>query len=99
MRMFKCKRCDHLFEDGEQSRWTEMHGFSSGSGEDWSGCPLCNGDYEEVQPCEVCGEYSTEEYCPECVKKVRNLFTDFISKNLNDDEYELLLKMIEEDEI
>lgn len=93
MRMFKCKRCDHLFEEGEQSNWTESHG------ETFDGCPVCKGDYEEVQPCEICGAYSENEYCPDCVKRVRELFVDFKSHNLNDDEYELLVKMIVEDEI
>lgn len=93
MVMFRCKRCGHLFEDGEQAVWVESHG------ESFDGCPLCNGDYEEVQPCEICGAYSENEYCPDCVKRVRELFVDFKSHNLNGDEYELLLKMIEEDEI
>ena len=55
--MYKCEECGHIFEDGEQVQWVEMHGFVYGNGEELSGCPICNGAYEEIKPCKICGSY------------------------------------------
>lgn len=71
--MYKCTECGHLFEDGEQARWTEMRGFTDGRGEEWSGCPMCKGGYEEAKLCKSCDEGHTESelfdgWCAECLK-------------------------------
>ena len=71
--MYKCPDCGHLFEEGEQSTWTECHGESS------SGCPVCSCEaLVEAKRCKVCGEwmmddweYDTELYsgiCEGCLK-------------------------------
>ena len=73
--MFKCIDCGHIFEDGEQARWTEMHGFTYGNGEEFEGCPVCKGDYFEAVPCACCGEghYFEGELengvCNACIEK------------------------------
>ena len=85
--MLKCKECGHLFEDGEQARWTEAHG------EVWECCPLCKGGFEEIEPCKICGTYDhecQEEYCEACKKDVKNRFMTFIEKEFSKEERELL---------
>lgn len=99
--MYRCKDCGHLFEDGEQKRGRSLMGehFGAPYYEDYDGCPKCGGDYEEVHFCKICDEYTTDEYCPDCIKKVSDLFREFVEKNLTEDEYELLVNMITEDEL
>lgn len=67
--MFKCLDCGHLFEDGEQARYTESHG------ESYDGCPLCGGAYEDTKPCTRCGSEHLEDdlyhgICLECLGKL-----------------------------
>ena len=71
--MYKCEDCGHIFEEGEQCEWEEMHGFTYGPGEHFSGCPRCKGGYYEVYNCEDCGEIFEEDElhvgrCAECLK-------------------------------
>ena len=73
----KCTECGHIFEEGEQAQWTEMHGFDYGGGEEFSGCPRCHGEYEETTPCAVCGLERTDEelfggVCEKCIDKCRH---------------------------
>lgn len=85
--MFKCIECGHIFDDGEQERWIEPHG------EVWESCPICKGDYEEVEPCKICGTYNhecQEEYCEDCKKDVKNRFMTFIEREFSKEERELL---------
>ena len=93
MKMYKCQECGHLFEEGEQAEWTEMHGFSYGNGEEWQGCPICKGGYEEIKPCKICGSYDhdyDEEYCNTCKKDVQKRFSAFIEEEFTEEERELL---------
>lgn len=97
--MFKCLQCGHLFEDGEQLEWEDMHGLTSGNGEHFSGCPLCKGDYQEIEPCKICGTYQHEvenEYCEDCKNNVKKRFSDFIEKEFNDEERKLLNELYED---
>ena len=83
--MLKCKECGHLFEDGEQARWTEVHG------EVWESCPICKGSFEEIEPCKICGSYSSgEEYCEDCKKDVKKRFAEFVEREFSKKERELL---------
>lgn len=71
---YKCVDCGHIFEDGEQANWKESHGFADGSGELFSGCPLCYGAYEETTPCKGCfAEHTDEElyegWCLDCLRE------------------------------
>lgn len=59
--MFKCESCGNLFEEGEQATWEERHGLDSPPYEQWSGCPICKGGYEEVHQCKECGDWHTED--------------------------------------
>mgnify|MGYP003293761269 CR=1 FL=1 len=83
--MYKCESCGHLFEEGEQARWTEEHG------EKWDGCPLCRGGYEEVHQCKECGEWHTEDelyegWCEKCLRATINYDTFFEYCEANKDE-------------
>ena len=75
---YKCLECGHIFEEGEQSRWEEHHPYGMGyAEEEFYGCPLCNGDYEETERCEICGgEFLEDELlggcvCEECVEECK----------------------------
>lgn len=85
--MYKCVECGHLFEDGEQSSWKEAHG------ESFTGCPLCKGSYEEINPCKICGSYLhdfDEDFCNDCKKDVQSRFKNIISQEFSEEEIELL---------
>lgn len=73
---FKCLSCGHIFEDGEQAMWEEHHPYGMGyATEEFSGCPICNGDFEETKQCEICGgEFLEDELlggcvCEDCVEE------------------------------
>lgn len=101
MKMYKCCDCGHLFEDGEQAVWNEDRGEFWGSPctESVSGCPVCKGDYVEVEPCQICGGYEHEEYdkfCDDCRSNVLKRFKTIVFEKFTEAEIELL-KEIEED--
>ena len=80
--MYRCENCGHLFEEGEQAVWEERHGFDHGPYEEWSGCPICKGDYEEVHRCKECDEWHTEDelydgWCEKCLRETINYDTFF----------------------
>lgn len=69
--MYKCIECGHLFEEGEESKWTEPYG------ENFSGCPLCKGNYERTEPCLICGTECfetdiTSGLCEHCIANYEN---------------------------
>lgn len=76
---FKCLACGHIFEEGEQATWSEYMGECHGSPayEEFSGCPICNGEYEETKQCEICGgEFLEDELnsglvCDDCVEEYK----------------------------
>ena len=76
---YKCLSCGHIFEEGEQARWEEAHGLDTPPYEQWSGCPLCKGAYEETERCAICGgEFLRSELagcvCDECLYEYKNDF-------------------------
>ena len=94
--MFKCIECGHIFEDGEQARWTETHG------EVWESCPICKGDYEEVEPCKICGSYDhsvDDDYCDDCKKDVKKRFAEFVEREFSKEERELLNELYDGEKI
>ena len=56
-----CLECGKTFEDSEIAHWQESRGEFWGfpAYETVSGCPRCQGDYEEAEKCESCGQYFT----------------------------------------
>ena len=63
---FKCFECGHVFESGEEMKFTEPHG------EEYFACPICGGAYEEAIECDHCGKCFHENdlyngLCAECV--------------------------------
>ena len=75
---FKCLECGNVFEDGEQAVWEEHHPYGMGyATERFSGCPVCNGSYEETKQCKICGgEFLEDELlggcvCEECVEEYK----------------------------
>ena len=94
--MFRCIECGHIFEDGEQARWTETHG------EVWESCPICKGDYEEVEPCKICGSYDhsvDDDYCDDCKKDVKKRFAEFVEREFSKEERELLNELYDGEKI
>ena len=94
--MFRCIECGHIFEDGEQARWTETHG------EVWESCPICKGDYEEVEPCKICGSYNhsvDDDYCDDCKKDVKKRFAEFVEREFSKEERELLNELYDGERI
>lgn len=70
--MFKCFECGHLFERGEEKRYTEMHG------ESYLACPICGGSYEEAEQCTRCGSHHHEDHlwnglCIDCLGELMTL--------------------------
>ena len=93
--MYRCVNCGHLFEEGEQKKIREDMGECHGSPsyKDYYVCPICEGDYEEIKPCKICGSYDHdcgEEYCNACKKDVQKRFSAFIEKEFTEEERELL---------
>jgi DNA-directed RNA polymerase subunit RPC12/RpoP len=63
---YKCLDCGHLFEEGEESHFSEEHG------ESYTGCPICGGAYEDTRPCKHCGADHLEDdlrngFCIGCI--------------------------------
>ena len=99
--MYRCCECGHLFEDGDQAQWEETHGFSSPPHEKWDGCPMCNGDYEEIHQCKGCDEWHTENelydgWCEKCLRETINYDTFFKYCEANKDENYLDLFVMKE---
>lgn len=91
--MYRCESCGHLFEEGEQAVWYENQGECHGvtAMEKFSGCPMCNGDYEEVHQCKKCGYWHTEDelyegWCEKCLRETINYDTFFEYCEANKDE-------------
>lgn len=75
---FKCLECGNIFEEGEQEIWYEHHPYGMGTAsEEFSGCPICKGDFEETKQCKICGgEFLEDELlggcvCDECVEEYK----------------------------
>ena len=91
MLMYKCESCGHLFEEGEQTVWEERHGLDTPPYEQWSGCPICKSDYEEVHQCKECGDWHTDDelysgWCEKCLRETINYDTFFEYCEANKDE-------------
>ena len=89
--MYRCESCGHLFEEGEQAVWEERHGLDTPPYEQWSGCPICKGGYEEVRQCKECGDWHTENelyegWCEKCLRETINYDTFFEYCEANKDE-------------
>ena len=75
---YKCVECEHVFEEGQQDRWSESRGefWGVSCSETVSGCPVCHGAYEKAEVCKICGSAHFEEFihggvCDECIDKYR----------------------------
>jgi hypothetical protein len=85
--MFKCGECGHIFEYGEEKRWTESYG------EELCGCPICEGGFREIEPCLLCGSYNhnfDEAYCEVCKNDVKGRMEKFLDKEFTPEEKVLL---------
>ena len=90
---FKCLECGHIFEEGEEARWSESRGefWGVSCSEDMSGCPLCKGEYEETKKCAMCGsEHLDDELrggvCDECIDGYRKDFNSCYELTLGETE-------------
>lgn len=99
--MYRCENCGHLFEEGEQAVWEERHGLDTPPYEQWSGCPICKGGYEEVRQCKECGDWHTENelyegWCEKCLRETINYDTFFEYCEANKDEHYLDMFVLSE---
>lgn len=100
--MYKCTDCGHLFENGEQKTIRENMGefWGSPAYEEKTVCPLCEGDYEEIEPCKICGGYESletyEEVCEDCKRDILKRYKDLICANFSEVEKELLDELLKE---
>lgn len=100
--MYKCLDCGHLFEEGEQATREETHGFDTPPYEEFTGCPICDGDYEEIKPCKICGSYEhdfDEDYCKSCKIDVQKRFQKFVNSEFTEKERELLNELYDGERI
>ena len=69
--MFKCSKCGHLFESGEEKVIYETHGLPNPPYEERMVCPVCEStDYDEVSRCVKCGNFTNDTYhgiCEDCL--------------------------------
>ena len=79
--MLKCLECGHVFSEYDLNTWEESRGehFGIPRYEKMSGCPICEGDYEETVQCAVCGSEHLEYelfggVCSECIDEYRKDF-------------------------
>ena len=77
--MLKCVECGHVFSEYELNIWEESRGehFGIPCYEKTSGCPICEGDYEDAVECDICGENHlaselTGGVCEDCIKKYQH---------------------------
>lgn len=70
---YKCLECGEFFT--EPKKWKEYRGefWGAPAYEEMVGCPDCRGDYEELVPCELCGEECEEDsltcgVCEDCLE-------------------------------
>ena len=77
--MLKCVECGHVFSEYELNTWEESRGehFGIPCCEKMSGCPICEGDYDDAVECDVCGENHlaselTGGVCEDCIKKYQH---------------------------
>lgn len=94
--MYRCLGCGHLFEDGEQKTYRENVGECHGAPAymDYSVCPVCGEEYEEVKPCKICEGYETmetgEDFCENCKKEVKGKYYKLLGEKFDKEEIELL---------
>ena len=107
---YKCLDCGHIFEEGEQAIWEERHPYGMGyASEEFSGCPICNGEYEETKQCKICGgefledELNGEGVCGECIEEYSKDFDVCYKISANEKEEikinALLASLLDVDEI
>ena len=108
---YKCLECGHIFEDGEQATWREYMGECHGSPayDEFCGCPLCKGDFEETKQCKICGgEFLEDELnggcvCDECIEEYSKDFDTCYKISANEKEEikinALLASLFDVDEI
>ena len=99
--MYRCTNCGNLFEEGEQAIWYENQGECHGvpAIEQFDGCPVCRGDYEEVHQCKVCGDWHSDDelydgWCEKCLRETINYDTFFEYCEANKDEQYLDIFMM-----
>lgn len=83
--MYICSECGHIFEEGEEKRYTESYG------EQLSCCPICGGGYVEAVICESCGgafhpddDRMAGKWCKDCLLGMVDY--DLFKKYLEDGE-------------
>lgn len=68
--MYECNRCGLRFEKYVVAE--EKHGLGYPPYEKIAACPHCHGTFEELEKCEICGEWHTQDeitngVCDKCI--------------------------------
>lgn len=77
--MFKCLECGHIFDQPRIIEESRGECFGYEAYERIGVCPVCGGEYDEGEKCEICGEiYSQNEIhegvCDRCIDNYRHNF-------------------------
>lgn len=99
--MFKCMECGYIFEEGEEKLACENMGeyFGFNAVEKHLGCPHCEGAFEEIEPCKICGNYESkeifEEVCEICKCEILKRYRNLLESEFTPDELEVLNEILE----
>lgn len=93
--MYRCNNCDELFDIPKMVTETVgMIGLQPATSS-YIACPHCgvDMDYEEVEKCELCGEYYEEledGFCKSCIAETKKKFLQVINEEFDENEQEIL---------
>lgn len=63
-------------------------------------CPVChNDDLSEAYTCKICGEWSREPFCPECIKQMKSELMEVVRQFSNDMDSNIQLANIAIDDL
>lgn len=93
---YKCRDCEHIFDEGEEAVWQERLGEYD---KEMIGCPWCHSNaYDETKQCEICGEDHLDDelfggVCEECLDKARHDFK-LCRKICGDEKWEIKINAL-----
>ena len=58
--MVMCVECEAEFHESDAEVYIETHGFEQGPFEEFSGCPNCGGNFEDICEFEEGDEYESD---------------------------------------
>ncbi len=88
--MYRCDNCGLLFDEPKK--------YIEDTGEHFSGCPSCYGDYTEIYECKWCGEYTEDErcICERCISETIKKVNRILEEEFTSEEREIIEEYIED---